>query len=253
MLLDDVKAQIQCGEIFHSYAENAAESEYQNARKSYLSECKKNSDQLEKFSTAGKKRINDAVSNIEREFDSLESQNCVEDFQSRANAYLHDKFLAISTDIQTQLKKNFPSQDFDAPNFFAEYIAAVKNYSVPKPVGKIVNNQSEVKRIIGMLIFPTFLGAYETVYENYSDAAKKNLRDTLLESLKKSMNQAFNSIKIALEPPPPVKKDTLAKEISASKKEWSMLEAEISKYLDFCCQKFVWGIGNYRKIFPHEV
>lgn len=257
MLLDEIKAQIQCGELFYSYAENAEEAEYQNARKIYLDECKRISEQLKEISDSGQKSIADAISDIEREFDSLESQKCVADFQSKANNYLRDKLLDIPAAIQTRLKNFFPAQDFNAQNFFADYTSAVKNYSVPEPVGKLVDNQSAVKKafdtIINVLTPITIFGKYDTVYENYADAAKKNLRDKLFERLQEEMSKSFKSIEAALKPPPSVKNDTLSKEIGVCTQEWEKIEKEVFKYLSFCRQKFVWKINTDRKIFPHAV
>lgn len=257
MLLDEINAQIQCGELFYSYAENAAEDEYQNARKIYLDECRRISERLKEISDSGQKSIAEAISDIEREFDFLESQNCAADFQSKANNYLRDKLLNIPAAIQTKLKKFFPGQDFDAKNFFADYIAVVKNYSVPEPVGKLVDNQSTIKKALGAIVSVltpiTIFGSYDTVYENYALAARQNLRDKLSERLQEKMRTAFNLIEAALKPPPSVKNDTLSKEIAICRQEWEVLETEVSKYLTFCRQKFVWGTGIDRKIFLHAV
>ena len=67
------------------------------------------------------------------------------------------------------------------------------------------------------------------------------------------MRKSFKLIKIEMNPTLPFKDDTFAKEIDTCRQEWKALETEVSKYLPFCRQKFVWGIGIDRKIFLHTV
>ena len=99
----------------------------------------------------------------------------------------------------------------------------------------------------------TKTNSYETVYDDYASAAKTHLRSHLLELLQDAMVKYLYSLATALNPPSPVKDETLVEEIAAAKKEWESLDSYIVQYLTFCREKFMWNQGSDRKLFPHKV
>ena len=67
------------------------------------------------------------------------------------------------------------------------------------------------------------------------------------------MKKYFHSLEEDLKPPPPSKGVALLEEIIAAKREWERLDAEIAKHLNFCLEKFMWGLGNAPKFLPADV
>ena len=253
MLRDEVQAQIYCGEHFYSCADKEAGSEHQKARKIFLTECKKVSELLKNILVDGKKLLEEAAVDIEKKFDSLEATESAFVFSDKANAYLRDKLSNVPNVLRTQLEKNFPAQDFKDTNFFADYIAAVKKYSVPEPVGRRVKKQGVggfLSSVWGTIGFGSKTDAYETIYENYAAAAKVRLRDDLISRLQTAMNKYLSSLEAALKPPPPSKDAAFLEELADCKRKWEMLDAEIAEYLNFCQGKFIWGLDNDKKFFP---
>lgn len=256
-LRDEVQTQIFCGEHLLAGADRQAQSKYQTARKLHRQECTRISELMEKILTDGKKLLSDAAADIEREFDSIAGNDYVFDFSPKATAYLREKFCALPTVLRTRLEKSFPEKKFDDPKFFADYIDAAKNYLVPEPVGRRVETDSVGKKIIDTItsVFSkkTKTNSYETVYDDYASAAKTHLRSHLLELLQDAMVKYLYSLATALNPPSPVKDETLVEEIAAAKKEWESLDSDIVQYLTFCREKFMWNQGSDRKLFPHKV
>lgn len=252
ILRDEVQAQLNCSEYFFSRANAEADSEHQKARKNFLTECKIISELLDNISADGKKKLAAAVKDIEREFDSLENQETVFNFSDKATAYLRDKLNALPNILRRQLENNFIGRNFNDKNFFADYIAAVNNYSVPEPVGRRVE-KSAIGNVISS-IWSVIGGnkkteSYETVYENYAADAKVHLREYLLDLLETALTKYFRQLKSALKPPPPSQSAALLDELETCKHEWLTLDAEIAKYLNFCLEKFIWGIGSNGKNF----
>ena len=256
-LSDEVQTQIHCGEYFYSCADKEADSEYQKARKIYLGKCKKISELLDKILADGQKFLSAALIDIENKFDSIAANEPVFNFRDKATTYLHKKLCEVLIILLRQLEEVFPTQEFNEQNFFADYLHAVKNYSVPKPIGKRVNTDSGVKQQITTIIGTIFGNSkkenYTTVYEDFATVAKVHLRDNLLDRLRTAMNNSFDLLKTALDPQPPVKDESLLKEIIACQNKWRSLNTEIAQYLTFCREKFIWDFNNDRKFFPHAV
>jgi len=253
ILRNEVQTQIYFGGYFYACANAETDSEHQKARKIFLTECKQISESAENILTDGKKLLEAAAADIEREFDSLEAQDYVFNFRDKATAYLRGKLQTVPNTLRERLKKIFPSANFDDKNFFAEYIAAVNNYSVPEPVGRRVAKSGVsnfLSSVFGKISGRSKTENYEIVYENYAAAAKVHLREKLLDQLQSAMTKYFRSLAAALKPPPPSKGDALIEEIAACKLKWETLDAEIAKYLNFCLEKFMWGLSKDPKFFP---
>ena len=253
MLGDYVQNQIHCSEYFYSCANIETRSEHQKTRKNFLAECKKISEHVEDILTYGKKILEDAIKDIEREFDSLEAKEYCFNFRDKATDYLRNRLQKVPTALRTRLKEIFPVQNFDDKNFFADYNAIVNNYSVPEPVGKRVE-KNETNNLLSS-VWSAIRGKsktkeYETVFENYAADAKEHLRNHLLDQLQAVMTKYFRSLENAMKPTPPSKDDALIEELIACKRKWEMLYAEIVKYLNFCHEKFMWGLDKDKKFFP---
>lgn len=255
-LLDEVQAQIYCGEYFYSCVVEKSNPEYQKARKIYLDECKNISKLLDKISADGQKFLSATITDIEREFDSIAANEPVCNFREKATDYMRQKLREVPQVLLKRLEETFPKQNFNEQNFFADYFNTVKNYSVPEPVGKRVNKESGVMQQITSII-GSFWGGSETenytiVYENVAANAKEHLRDRFFDRLTKALDSSFVMLKAALSPQPPTKEELLIKEINDCQKEWSDLNDEIERYLTFCREKFVWDFNSDRKFFPTD-
>lgn len=252
---DEVQAQIHCGEYFYSCAVEESNPEYQKARKIYLGECKKISELLDKISADGQEILSAAITNIEREFDSIAENEPVCNFREKATDCVRQKLREVPQVLHKRLKETFPAQNFNEQNFFADFLNTVKNYSVPEPVGKHVNTDSGVIQQITSIIGSFFGGSetenYTIVYENVVANAKEHLRDRFFDRLTKVLNDSFAMLKATLSPQPPDKEEPLIKEINDCQKEWSNLNDEITRYLNFCREKFVWDFNIDRK-FVHN-
>lgn len=250
ILSNEAQAQIHCGDYFYLCADNAMGVTYQKTRKKFLEECKRNSKTLENILDTGQKLLDTVIVDIEREFDSLESREHVLKFSDSATSYLRNKLHALTNILREHLKKKFPLNNFDDDKFLAEYTSTVNKYSVPMPVGRRVEKGGVINFLSSIFGSSSRTDNYETIYENYAADAKIHLREKLYEKLQAAIIKYFRLLESALKPVAPSKEVAFLEELTACKRKWEIINADISKYLNFCHENFICAVSDDRKLFP---